>query len=488
VSGFPIPDTRAAENLGSALRGIGYSESGVHQLLGEEAFSIGEEDAPAEERRLGRGRLSTVVRLFFLQRAVGREEAVETLGREGVDALRATGLAEIGHEVVPRVRILPIGRFLVTADGFAQGDDPPDYVAVYTPTSRLCDSFTPRPRVARALDVGTGSGVHALLAAAHAEHVVATDLNPRAIAFTELNAALNGVTNVECRSGSLFEPVGGEAFDLITCNAPYVVSPESRWAYRDSGFKADEVSERVVREAAARLRDGGYATLIVSWLAEDEDAPDERAFEWIADSGCDGWILPGWDADPLGHAKTWNSHLAGDPDAFRRALDEWTAYFDELGVRWISEGAVLLHKRAGGGEVRVDPIEPDEVEEADEQIRRAFAMRVRLAQLETDDELLDLPISLELACLLESGLEPAAGAPAVVEARIRLSEGTNSDLDVAPGVLDVIALLDGLRPLREAIGAAADRLELSVAKHSKLERDALEAVRELLQIGALEVR
>jgi methylase of polypeptide subunit release factors len=488
VTGFPIPDIGAAESLGSALRGIGYSESGVHQLLGEDAFSIGEEDAPAEERRLGRGRLSTVVRLFFLQRPVAREEAVETLGREGVDALRATGLAEIGDDVVPRVRILPIGRFLVTADGFAQGDDPSDYVAVYTPTSRLCDSFTPRPRVARALDVGTGSGVHALLAAAHADHVVATDINPRALAFTELNAALNGVTNVECRSGSLFEPVAGESFDLITCNAPYVVSPESRWAYRDSGLQGDTMSERVVREAAARLRDGGYATLIVSWLAEDEDAPDERAFEWVADSGCDGWILPGWDADPLGHAKTWNAHLTGDPDAFSRALDEWTTYFDELGVSWISEGAILLHKRAGAGEARVDPIEPDEVEEADEQIRRAFAMRARLAQLQTDDELLDLPMSLELACLLESELEPDANAPAVVEARIQLSEGTSSDLVVAPGVLDVIASLDPRRPLREVIGAAADRRELSAARCSQLERDALEAVRELLQIGVLELR
>ena len=487
MSGFPIPNTQAAERLGSALRDVGYSESGVHQLLGEEAYSSGEEDGPADERRLPGGRLSTAIRLFFLQRPVAVAEAVEALGRDGVDALEVTGLAEIGDEVVPRVRILPIGRLLVTADGYSQGDDPPDYVAVYTPTSRLCDSLTPRPRVARALDVGTGSGIHALLAAAHAERVVATDVNARALAFTELNAALNGVTNVECRFGSLFEPVAGETFDLITCNAPYVVSPESRWAYRDSGFQADEMSERVVREAAAHLGDGGYATLIVSWLAQDENAPDERAFEWVAESGCDGWILPGWDADPLGHASTWNSHLTGDSEAFGRALDEWTAYFDDLGVCWISEGALLLHKRAGGGEARVDPIEPDEVEEADEQIRRAFAMRARLAQLKTDDELLDLPLSLELACVTESELEPDVGTPAVVEARIRLSEGTNSELDVSPDVLEVIPSLDGRSDLRDVIDGVADSLGLSAAERSQLERDALEAARELLELGALEL-
>ena len=488
MSSFPVPDTSAATVLGSALRAAGYSESGVHQSLGEDAYAIVEEDALSEERRLAGGRLGVAIRLCFLQRPVAVREAVGALGRAGVDALATTGLAEVDDYVVPRTRILPIGRLLVAADGFAQGDDPPDYVAVYTPTSRLLDSFTPRLPVARALDVGTGSGVHALLAALHAEHVVATDVNQRALDFTKLNAALNRLANVECKLGSLFEPVAGETFDLITCNAPYVVSPERRWAYRDSGFRADEVSERVVQQAAAHLRDGGYATLLVSWLAEDEDAPDERAVKWVVESGCDGWILPGWDADPLGHAKTWNSHLSGDEDAYARALDEWTAYFDELGVRWISEGAVLLHKRPGGGEARVDPIEPDEVDEADEQIQRAFAMRARLSQLERDDELLDLAMSLELACTTENELEPDEDTPVVVEARIRLSEGTSNDLDVPPGVGEVVALLDGRSELRDVIARAADRLELSGAERSALERDALEVVRALLELGALELR
>src|SRR2546423_1281759 len=458
---FPIPDTDAAQRLGAALRQVRYSESAVHELLGEEAYSRGEEDAPADERRLPDSPLATVVRIFFLQRPVSTDEAVRALGRGGVDALETTGLAAVGDEVVPRVRMLPIGRLLVTADGYAQGDDPADYVAVYTPTSRLCDSLTPRPRVARALDVGTGSGIHALLAAAHAEHVVATDVNARALAFTELNAALNEITNVECRRGSLFEPVAGETFGLITCNAPYVVSPESRWAYRDSGFQADQVSERVVQDAAAHLDDGGFATLLVSWLAQDEEEPDERALDWVERTGCDSWILSVWESDPLSHASEWNVHL--EDEALDRALDEWTAYFDGLGVEWISEGAVLLHKRPGGGEARVDSIEADDVDVADEQIQRAFAVRPRLAELDARDTLLEQSFSLEMAFWMEQELEPQHGRASIVDARIQLSEGTNSALDVEPGVLDVVASLDGRTQLRDVIGTVADRMALPKA-------------------------
>ena len=483
MSGYPIPDAAATKDLGFALRSVRYSEAAVHDLLGEDAYSRGEDEAPADERRLPESPVATVVRLFFLQRSVATDEAVRALGRNGVEALETTGLAAVGDEVVPRVRILPIGRLLVTADGYAQGDDPADYVAVYTPTSRLCDSLTPRPRIARALDVGSGSGIHALLAAAHAEHVVATDVNARALAFTELNAALNGVTNVECRRGSLFEPVAGETFDLITCNAPYVVSPESRWAYRDSGLQADEISERVVREAAAHLTDGGFATLLVSWLAEDEDEPDVRVLEWAERTGCDSWILSVWESDPLSHASEWNSHLEGDE--FSRALDEWTAYFDGLGVGWISEGAVLLHKRPGGGEARIDSVESDDVDVADEQIRRAFAVRAQLAELDTEDELLQARPSLELAFLMEQELEPQHGRASIVASRIQLTEGTNSALEVEPGVLDVVASLDGRTQLGEVIRTVTGRLALSKADASRLECDAVQTVRELLELGAL---
>src|SRR6266511_3167210 len=412
MSSYPIADTAAAKALGAALREAGYSESAVHELLGEDAYSGDQGEAPVDERRLPETRLATVIRVFFLQRPVSTRDAVQVLGRRGVEALEATALAEVGDEIVPRVRILPIGKLLVAADGYSRDDDPPDYVAVYTPTSR--------------------------------------------------------------------------PFDLITCNAPYVVSPERRWTYRDSGFRADEISERVVRDAAAHLAEGGFATLLVSWLAQDEDEPDERVLEWVEKTACDSWILPTWDSDPLGHASEWNSHLERDPEAFGRALDEWTEYFEELGVRWVSEDAVLLHRRPGNGQTtRLDSIDEDDVEDADDQIQRAFAARARLSELLSHDELLEARLSLEMAFWMEQELEPQDGGAAVVEARIQLSEGTNSAVDVEPRVLDVVASLDGRARLREVIRTVADRLRLSKSETSRLEREALRVTHELLELGAL---
>ncbi len=489
MHGHPDPTQRAARTIGAALRRVGYSELGVCELLGDDAYSSGPEDVPVNIRRLPDTQLATVVRLFFLELPVSTGSAVRALGKPVVDALEAAGVAKVDDRVAPSVRILPVGNLLLAADGYSRAaDDPPDYVAAYSPTSRLLDSLTPRRRVESALDVGTGSGVHALLAAAHARRVVATDVNPRALMFTQLNAALNGLTNVECRLGSLFEPVGEEIFDLITCNAPYVVSPEHRWAYRDGGFEADEISERVVRQAAGHLAEGGFATVLVSWVAADEDAPDERVLAWTARSGCDSWILVAQEEDPLGHAAAWNSHLAGNPAAFGEALDEWTRYLDELGVRWVNDGAVVLHRGNGGRPTaRVDSVDEDDVEEAGDQIERAFEARAQLGELRRLDELLEARLSVAAPLQLEHELEPRRGRAAAVDAYVSLAEGTNSTVETTAHALEVVDALDGKVPLHAVVRAAARRLGLSETETSRLRREALRLSRELLELGALQL-
>ena len=51
--------------------------------------------------------------------------------------------------------------------------------------------------------------------ARHADEVVATDLNPRALALARLTFALNGI-GLDLRLGTCTQPVAGERFDLIT--------------------------------------------------------------------------------------------------------------------------------------------------------------------------------------------------------------------------------------------------------------------------------
>src|SRR5437764_125 len=96
-------------------------------------------------------------------------------------------------------------------------------------------------------------------------------------------------------------------------------------------------------------------------------------------------------------------------------------------------------------------------------------------------------LSLEMPFWMEQEVEPQHGRAAIVDARIQLSEGTNSALEVQPAVLDVVASLDGRTRLGDVISTVAGRLRLSAAELSRLERDALGAIRELLELGALGV-
>ncbi|HZO33618.1 MAG TPA: methyltransferase domain-containing protein [Gaiellaceae bacterium] len=479
----PIADRRAAGAAREALDAVGYTERRIIELLGDDGPGADESDVPVLARRLPDGPLATAIRLLLLQLDVAEAEAQSAFGDDGARALTALGLAERrGDRLVPRARIMPVEGLLLACDPFPQGgDDPPGYVAAFTPTASWCASLTPRRNVDRALDVGTGNGAQALLAARHSGHVVATDVNPRALGYTALNAALNGFDNVETRLGSLFAPVAGETFDLITCNAPYVISPETKWQYRDGGLPADEFSARVVGGAAASLADGGYATLLVSWLAESEDDPDGRVREWIDETGCDAWVIGLSGADPLEHAATWNDHLADDPVALGQTLDEWTSYFRTLGAGWISEGAVLLHRRNGRPhDVRADEAEPDELEHAGPQIERAFAAHALLAELEHEDELLDEELLLAENVSLEERIDPATRAR---ESRLVLDEGTFPEVDCAPAVASALAALDGVTTLREAV----ERLGLPRKAEADVRSDALNTLLDLLELGFVEL-
>src|SRR5207253_9868447 len=73
----------------------------------------------------------------------------------------------------------------------------------------------------RFLDMGAGSGVIGMFAAARGARVTACDINPRAVALARANCARNGLGG-EVLESDLFGALGGRTFDLIAFNLPYL--------------------------------------------------------------------------------------------------------------------------------------------------------------------------------------------------------------------------------------------------------------------------
>jgi len=114
------------------------------------------------------------------------------------------------------------------------------------------------------LEIGTGVGLAAVLAARGGCRVLATDVVPAAVECARANALLNGVADrLEVRLGDCFEPARGQAFDLICTSPPQMPTPPGRErddpsaAADNGGVDGWELLDRVIAGAHAHLQPGG---------------------------------------------------------------------------------------------------------------------------------------------------------------------------------------------------------------------------------------
>lgn len=107
----------------------------------------------------------------------------------------------------------------------------------------------------RFLEVGCGAGVASLVAARAGAHVVATDVNPAAVALTRHNARENGL-DVEAVQADLLAGVQG-AFDVVAFNPPYLPTAEDEHVEGnlDLAFDGGPDGDRVVLRFVAQLAD-----------------------------------------------------------------------------------------------------------------------------------------------------------------------------------------------------------------------------------------
>jgi release factor glutamine methyltransferase len=115
----------------------------------------------------------------------------------------------------------------------------------------------------RVLDMGTGSGVCAVIAARRAQQVVAVDINTAAVRCAQLNARRNrSAHKLDVRQGDLFAPVAGERFDLILFNPPFLLgAPQSNY---DRAWRSVDVVPRFAACLGQHLNPGGKALVLLS--------------------------------------------------------------------------------------------------------------------------------------------------------------------------------------------------------------------------------
>lgn len=114
------------------------------------------------------------------------------------------------------------------------------------------------------LDLGTGSGILALVAAERAGRVLATDVDRIAVWCAAHNASSRPVGDrVEVRRGDLWAPVGNERFDVVVCNPPYQVGEPADSL--DVAFHApSSFGERFAAGLREHLRPGGRSLIVLS--------------------------------------------------------------------------------------------------------------------------------------------------------------------------------------------------------------------------------
>lgn len=302
--------------------------------------------------------LDLLIRLFVRNTYVEDVSVREYLSPPEIEALQRLGLIARSDDSAAwysSVSLCPVGDIYTVSDRWKQPDGKPIegredivYPAV-VPNTRLFLDLLPDTPCEALLDLCSGTGVAALLAASrYAVQTFAFDIADRSTHFAEFARILNGISNMSAGTGDLYEPASGATFDRIVAHPPYVPVLQSKWIFFDGGDDGERVTRRIIEEAPRYLRPGG--TLYCLAMASDRaDRPLEyRIREWLGPQArdFDVAVVVRSVVEPQEFAFHSLARAGSDGPQARR----WKELFETRRITALPYAMMMLQRKAAGRE------------------------------------------------------------------------------------------------------------------------------------------
>ncbi len=260
-----LTDSRRMESVAGELARCEYTLSNCAKRLG--VFPrLGVNLWPALRRKWVPEKddpVDTLLELFIDGKDVAVDRLTQHISAPFVDSILETRLAERDGSILrSKLCLFPCyGKYIVTDQ--ARKNTDVNQVMWLWGESFILGGLVKRGPRKQAVDLGTGSGVHAISASDHCESVVCGDNNPRALEFARFNAVLNGNRNIEFVLSDLFNSIDGMC-DLLLANPPYLPDGGAQAGdnFWSGGIEGTNLLRRIVHELPSRLERGGTAHII----------------------------------------------------------------------------------------------------------------------------------------------------------------------------------------------------------------------------------
>jgi SAM-dependent methyltransferase len=473
------------------FQSVDFTESTISKAIGrEDILRIPLSDIPHALRKTrDPSPLNTLIRLFFLGLPVDAETARHALAPMSLESWVEGGLLNPPDgegKVDPKVQIWPIGGLIMAVDLPWRRSTalPADFVVPPgSLTLELANAMIRRP-CKRMLDLGTGSGMLALLAAKFAQDVVATDINARAAEFTRFNAKLNQIDNVRCLVGNLFEPVAGQQFQLIVCNPPFVISPTSRYLFRDSGERGDEFCRRLVRSTVDYLEVGGFFQFTANIAHRVGHSWKSDLEAWFDGLPCDVLALVQRTEDVSDYAMTWIlSTEPKDRASLLQLYGTWMDYFERERIEAVSYLLITLRRSAGVSTwLQIDDPPCQIVGPCGDELLGFFDSRDRFGDAKGAEGLLSQRLKLSPEIRIEQEYAMTSGGLEICRVRANKTGGLRYPLRIDNNVGRLLASCDGNQTLAQVLQDMANDLNIDQDRAVSI---VIPAVRSLIERGVL---